>query len=125
MGTKEFNYKQGDRDRRVTVRTNGHARELVSLAGLPDGVAAREFDYVDADSEDAHSARFVEYLGSWYDTSEFESLGASARSNPPAPWMTGWQSVQTQSAFDCVLLRFPDDGSGPDYGHVILGRAWW
>ena len=108
----------------ITIKTNGHARELKSYAELPAGVAAREFDYVGelTEADDAaYDSRFFEYRGSWYDTQEFQRVPSDASS------FEGWDGVQTESYFSAVLIRYPFewDGMTVDYGAVVVAYAHW
>ena len=69
----------------VTVKTNGHSRDLKSYADLP--LDERDnFDYIlnnvptkqcnDPENfpDECYSTRFFEYRGSWYDVQEFSAI---------------------------------------------------
>lgn len=107
----------------MKVTTNNVPRGLVSLAELPAGVAASEFDYVDAD--DAHGPRFFRYRGAWYDVQEFVRI---VKRSHATGWAHGvddgspllaWDGVATDSAFSATLVRYADN----DGERVIVGRA--
>lgn len=91
----------------ITIKTNGHARELRCAADLDPKVLEDQFDYIKG--EELWSPRLFEYRGSWYDTAEFE------RSTTP-----GWDGVQCESAFSAVLIRY-----GDEYESVAVGYAHW
>lgn len=109
---------------KVYVKCNHHPRALVSYAELPTGVAAREFDYLDAaelaTTGEDYSPRFVQYRGSWYDTQEFDSSPDFAR-------VHGFDAWQTQSVFSAVGLQwFDKEGNLLDFGDsVIVGYMHW
>lgn len=105
----------------ITIKTNGHARELKPFYALPANVQA-EFDYMGApdESNDEHySSRFFEYRGSWYDSNEFERATGEA--------FAAWDAWQTESYFSAVLIRYPLewDGTTVDYDSVVVGYSHW
>lgn len=104
------------------VITNGHLRELVGLAELPAGVAASEFDYVDADelavTGEDWTPRFFNYRGGWYDTHEFERVGHDIAA-------LGYDDWQTQSYFNCVAVGYFDaDGYAYDSAVRVAFIHW-
>ena len=101
----------------MKITSNYRVHELKSLSDLPESERS-DFDYVDDNTE----RRFFRAYGSWYDVNEFESVHS----------FTGikegylkWDGVQTQSYFDAILVRYPNDGYGPDTEYVIVGHATW
>lgn len=105
----------------VTIKSNGHARELRALYELPES-AREQFDYVgpcDESSDEAWSQRFFKYRGAWYDVNEFERAHGEA--------FAAWDGWQAESAFSAVLIRYALewDGSTVDYGAVVVGYAHW
>ena len=126
----------------ITVKTNGHQRELKSLAELDEATVDEWFDYLhDAwygQTDEALQPRFFQYRGSWYDTQEFAAIGVrSHRIGEPgrngfgllvdddSPLLS-WDGVQTESAFSAVLLKWGHDWSGqPDFEAVIVAYAHW
>lgn len=97
------------------VSTNRHIRDLSSWWDLPVKERA-DFDYITG--EDRHSHRLFKYRGGWYDYYEFERTSEFFEAE-------GWNGLQTQSAFDAVLVSYYDhDGSIMDDG-VIVGHIHW
>lgn len=82
----------------ITIRTNGRARELVSLSDLPAKIAA-DFDYIGDDEQ--FSPRFVQYRKAWYD------IGDMTRA---LECFKGWDCYAGGTYFSGVLVRFVDDG---------------
>ena len=113
----------------MKITSNYRVHELKSLSELPE--SEREFfDYVNDNSE----RRFFRAYGSWYDASEFTYIAQPNTRTEPfytglvAPEgspLTKWQGVQTQSVWDAIVIRYPDDGYGPDTEYVIVGHATW
>jgi hypothetical protein len=95
----------------VRIITNNHARELVSFEQLPES-ARSDFDYVTG--EDQWSPRFVQYRGSWYDTSDCDGLASNVG-------ITGWDLYASDSFFSGVLFRWPDIDGSIDYESVVVG----
>ena len=83
----------------MTVRTNNHPRDLLSVADLTAKEAA-DFDYIE--KEDRYSPRLFRYHGSIYDACEF-------RHTTPIAEFKGWQGYQSDSFFSGILFRFVDD----------------
>lgn len=120
----------------VTIKSNGHARELQYYAQLPEDVQA-QFDYVEED--DQYTTRFFEYRGSWYDINEFQVISyQSAQLRDPLAYNSfglrvsddnpigKWTAAQAQSAFSAVLIKWGKDWDGQDdYDSVIVGYAHW
>lgn len=104
----------------MKITTNSRPRHLLTLAGLPDGIAAREFDYV----TDDHTPRFFKYRGAWYDVWEFVRIAPRARAvgfEHPADEgspLLAWHGVATSSYFTATLVRYAGES-------VIVGRAAW
>lgn len=105
----------------VSVKTNGHARDLLSLDQLPAD-ARRDFDYVDP--EDG-GYRFVQYRGSWYDVNDTQVIGTDNRVgwgyavSDESP-LARWDSILTDSAFSAVVFRYVPD---TQYEQVVVGLA--
>lgn len=103
----------------LRIITNNHPRELVSWHELPAGVAAEWFDYV-TDEDERYSPRFVQYRGSWHDTSDCDGRA-------PQEAFPGWDLYQSDSFFSGIVFRWPYDDFGThgrdyDYDRVIVGR---
>ena len=109
----------------MQVTTNNHARELLTGAALPDGILESEFDYAELkeDSDEIHSPRFFKYRGSWYDVDQFERV-SSLQVDPP---LRDWYSVQTDSVWSGVVIRWASDDHGEaiDPYAVVVGSAYW
>lgn len=104
----------------MKISTDNQPRHLLSLAELPDGIAAREFDYV----TDDHAPRFFKYRGAWYDVQEFVRIAPRARAvgfehpaDDGSP-LLAWDGIATDSYFTATLARYADES-------VIVGRASW
>jgi hypothetical protein len=97
----------------ITIKTNNHPRDLVTWHELPAGVAEDWFSYI-TDEDEKFSCRFVEYRGSWYDTSETEGV---APSDIPGKW----DSYLTDSFFSGVVFRFVDDNGNE---RVVVGTFY-
>jgi hypothetical protein len=95
----------------LTIRTNGHRRELVSFeeAGSPD-----DFDYIAG--EDRYSPRLFSYRGAWYDLNEFDPVGRSGAPNHMANQLPGWDAFQSDSFFSGIAVRIL---SGDDEGFIV------
>lgn len=101
--------------RELTLIANGHWRDLVSWHQLP--AKAREyFDYV-TDEDERYSSRFFEYLGAWYDSSEFERIGTVRE----FAVMYRWHGIQSDSFFSGVLIKYDIEN---DYERVTVGRFY-
>lgn len=87
-----------------TIRTNGHARPVLSWHDLTEAERA-EVDYREPDD----GASFARYRGSLYDLSDFPRAPAD---------LAPWQGALADSAFSAVLCRFVDGGES-----VIMGVA--
>ena len=101
----------------MDIVTNGHARELLSLAELP-GSDAAEFDYVRGD--DCFYPRFVKFLGSWIDVNDMDGLAHSVG-------ITGWDMYASDSYFSGIVVRYVrDDAPFSDLlsDSVIVGRFY-
>ena len=100
---------------RYVVKSNNHERDLLAWDQLPESVR-EDFDYVTG--EDRSSPRFVEYLGSWYDTSDTEGLAPADLAS------LGWSTYLTDSFFSGVVFRhFTRDGEYMDDA-VVVGRFY-
>jgi len=89
----------------VNIITNNHQRQMACLAELPDNVRA-DFDYV----EDEFDARFVRYLGCWYDVYDSQACGVGFDK------FKGWDGIVSETFFSGVLFRLVGDDE------VIVGR---
>ena len=102
----------------MKIVSNNVPRSVRHWHDLPES-AREQFDYRRSETEQA-DGRFVEYLGSWYDLGQFDSLvNTGYRSELAAG---GWHAVQTDSAFSATLVRYVEDA---DDESVIMGRATW
>jgi len=108
----------------ITIKTNGHPRELMMLAELPESVVRHDFSYMAEDwdnkSDECYTKRFFEYRGAWYDTHEFQMA-------PDALRERGWYGAQPESYFSAVLIKYPFewDSITVDYDSVVVGYAHW
>lgn len=107
----------------ITIKTNGHTRELKSAAEVGREILERDLDYLlpeyDANSDEALRPKLFEYRGSWYDVTEFEVA--------PVDRFHPWWGIQTESYFSAVLIRYPFewDGITVDFDAVVVGYAHW
>jgi hypothetical protein len=110
----------------ITITTNNNHRELVSLYDLAPRDRA-DFDYITGD--EVYAPRLFRYLGQWYDVSEFVRVipADEITANPfihrvakDSPYLA-WDGIQTQSAFDAIVVRYVDD----QCEKVVVGRATW
>jgi hypothetical protein len=91
----------------VNIITNNHQRQMACLLDLPDNVRA-DFDYVAKDGD--HTARFVRYLGCWYDVLDSQACGVGFDQ------FKRWDGIVSETFFSGVLFRFVGDDE------VIVGR---
>ena len=105
----------------VTIKTNGHRRELVSYWQLPVDVRA-EFEYMveRGCEDDMYSPRFVLYRGSWYDTSDCEGGWNGMPSE-----FKGWDEYASDSAFSGVLFRFPHNEFGEYEDDLVVVGTYY
>lgn len=100
---------------KVTIKTNGHRRDLVMFDQLP---AAAQKDFEHVTDEDRFSLRFVEYRGSWYDTSDCDGLASNVG-------LHGWDRYASDSFFSGVVFRHPLEWDGTvDYDSVVVGTYY-
>jgi hypothetical protein len=109
----------------ITIKSNGHVRELKALYELPREIAESDFNYVgpcDESNDEAYSRRFFNYRGSWYDVNEFEGLAVGSELA-----LRGWGACQGESYFSAVLIRYAVewDGITVDCDAVVVGYAHW
>jgi hypothetical protein len=103
----------------ITVITNGHVRELISVEQVP--VKEQHwFDYITG--EDRYSTRIFAYRGSYYDVYEFTCAPTSF----PTSWNGAgyWDGIQSDSFFSGLVIRWPVDSycGTTDYQSVVVGR---
>lgn len=97
------------------LTTNRQPRDTHSWHDL--SVKEREwFDYITGD--DRHSLRLFQYRGSWYDYYEFERTSEFFAAE-------GWDGMQSQSAFDAILISFHGKGGELLDDQVIVGHIHW
>ena len=106
----------------ITIRTNGHVRELRAYHELPDAARAEWFDHymgtLDETADEHYMPRFFRYRGAWYDVNDGFDHVTSAT-------FAGWDGAQSDSVFSGTVIRYANDGAGRvDYGAVIVGRYW-
>ena len=107
----------------MKITTNNHPRDLVSVRDL-DREDQAWFNYIAGDEE--WNPRLFSYKGSWYDSHEFVRIVPFSTSDnsfchrSDDDEMLKWSGIQTQSAFDAVVIRYTDDHEG-----VVAGRATW
>jgi hypothetical protein len=109
----------------LKVRTNNVPRDLVAWHDVPEKIRQDWFDYV-TDEDERYSLRFFEYLGSWYDSGEFELIDRAGIVSQ----LKNWDGAQTQSFFDAIVIRYQFEdfgvhGKDVDYERVVVGRATW
>ena len=93
----------------MNIITNNHPRPLACLLDLPDNVRA-DFDYVAKDGD--YTARFVRYLGHWYDVYDSQSITRELGFDQ----FKGWHGIVSETFFSGVLFRLVGDDE------VIVGR---
>lgn len=114
----------------TTITTNGHTRELLALADLPES-ARSEFDYID--EEEFYSPRFVAYRGSWHDVNESAAIYRRSDVSPvfshsvddESP-LLAWDGVTADTYFSGVVFRYARDEWGnidPEY--VVVGSVYF
>ena len=91
---------------KLEIKTNGHWRDLVALADIPEKKRA-DFDYIDED--ESFSPRLFCYRGEFYDSSEFITTS-------PGPWnhglpeaFRGWDGYSSDSFFSGLLIKYSED----------------
>ncbi len=104
----------------MNIITNNKPRQMACLLDLPDNVRA-EFDYVAKDGD--YTARFVRYLGHWYDVLDAQVITREARY--PTGWamvvdetspLASWHMIVSETFFSGVLFRWGAEDT------VIVGR---
>ena len=99
----------------ITIKTNGHARDLLAYVDLTPAQREDVEFYMgapDADNEEHYALRFFIYRGATYDVHEFERAWR--------PDLEAWDGAQGESYFSAVLVRYTDHFDG-----VIVGYAHW
>lgn len=106
----------------LKIITNNHQRDLVALHDIP--VKEQHwFDYIKAD--DRYTPRLFEYLGSWYDTHEFDVTDYFANSETETKKLTKWDGYQSDSCFSGIVIRWGKEWDGQtDYYSVVVGRYY-
>jgi len=108
----------------MKITTNYRPRDLVAVCDI-DMVDQAQFDYVN-EGDERYYPRLFNYRGEWYDTDEFVRIVPFSTSDnsfchrSDDDEMLKWSGIQTQSAFDAVVIRYTDDHEG-----VVAGRATW
>ena len=93
----------------MNIITNNKPRALACLADLP-AKTQLDFDYVREDGD--YTARFVRYLGHWYDVYDSQSITRELGFDQ----FKGWDGIVSETFFSGVLFRFVGDDE------VIVGR---
>ena len=93
----------------LTIITNGRKRPLYALVQLPIRALA-DFDYVQQFS--AHSPRFVQYRGSWYDVYDSQSVTRELGFDQ----FKGWHGIVSDTLFSGMLFKLCDNDT------VVCGR---
>lgn len=102
----------------VEITTNNVPRELFMPCNLPTEILKSEFDYIDLESDEAHTFRLFKYRGSWYDVQEFVCV------NPDGD-LTAWDGLQSETYFSGVLIKYPHDEFWHyDMDSVIVGSLF-
>jgi hypothetical protein len=94
----------------LTVITNGHWYELLTMADCigKRGFDVSDFDYIEDDEK--YNPRLFKYRGCFYDTHEFEAHDPTKSApNHLATRLTGWHGFQSDSYFSGVAIRYDDD----------------
>ena len=81
----------------MRIRSNGHARPIVSRFEVPASILASEFDWTDP--EDPGS--FFKYRGVWRELGEFTLAPDS---------LAGWDGYHGDTYFSGTVIRVVDDG---------------
>ena len=105
----------------MSVRSNGHWRELLAADELPGDVLESEFGYV-LEGEPSYSPRFFEYRGVWYDSHEFEFVSPYLRSAHPE--FGGWDGFRADSFYSGIVIRYAPEANDYDlepFGWVQVG----
>ena len=100
----------------MNITTNNVPREIVCFHDIP-AKYQELFDYLSEDEK--WDYRLFVYRGEYYDYYEFDYT------NPEYPayrelHKLGWHGIQTQSAFDAVVIKYCDNGET-----LIVGHANW
>ena len=100
----------------MNICTNNVPRETVCYWDI-SAKYQEWFDYLTEDEK--WDCRLFKYRGEYYDYYQFDYV------NPEHPayralYALGWNGVQSQSAFDAVVIKYcADDGT------IIVGHATW
>ena len=103
----------------MRIRTNNIPRETVCYWDIP-AKDQELFDYIVAgDTRETWDYRLFRYRGEHYDYCQFDYV------NPEYPayrelYALGWHGVQSQSAFDAVVIKYCADDET-----IIVGHATW
>lgn len=93
----------------ITIKSNGHARDLLNWGDLSEKERA-EFDYLETDDEQ-WSAEFFRYRGSLYCTDMFTRVHDQ--------FVEPWEGYHADTYFSGVLIYYTDDHDG-----VFVGRYY-
>tara|TARA_R110000751_G_scaffold67435_1_gene137687 strand:- start:1554 stop:1871 length:318 start_codon:yes stop_codon:yes gene_type:complete len=91
--------------RMENIKSNGIARETVSLSDLPES-ARGDFDYID--SEEEFTPRLVQYRGVWYDVFDSQ-VNRNHGGFTSQPFPKYWDGYVSDSFFSAVLFHFKDE----------------
>ena len=88
------------------ITTNNHWRNFKHVSEVPEKVLREQFDWMeDLDAYD--NDRFIEYRGSWYHISEFETYGLSSDSI--------WDGFIAHTYFSGILIQITSDENCDEY----------
>ena len=102
------------------IVTNGHERELLTVAEIPSDIVASEFDYL---SDDDYSPRFAYAYGEWWDVFDTEYTGAAlwpAHMRALADWH-GYVALTYGSG---VAFRMSDDHERVTVARFYVVSDW-
>lgn len=101
----------------ITIQTNNHPRDLLTLSELTPG-EAEWFDYVD--SEEHYSPRFVRAYGNVYDVNEYSAYAGLSRESGMPAGLEGWHGYASDSYWSGTVIRYADD----QCESVVIGRFY-
>lgn len=102
------------------IVSNGHVRELLSVAEMPGNVLKAEFAHVSYNSafDESYAPRFFKYRNMWFDSHEFEYGSDDIKA-------MGYDAHQTQSYWNAICIGYFDK-EGYEYdGAIRVAHIYW
>ena len=90
----------------LTIKTNGHERELFAFCDLAENEKSY-FSYIEG--EDQFSPRLFRYRGVVYDTCEFMCTPKCDPARQELNQLSDWQGYRSDSFFSGVVIRYSED----------------